>query len=569
MKKVWKVKEPSLLAPRLAQESGLSLLEAELLLQRGINDPASAQAFLTPRLSSLMDPMLLIDMKEAVQEILSAIHARRPITIYGDYDADGLTATALLLNFLSHLDIPAAYYVPGRLREGYGLNPDAISEIGKKGAAGLIITVDCGTSNLREVALAKDLGMKVVVTDHHQIPDGFSPICPVVNPHRPESSFPFREISGVGLSFFLAVALRAALRKEGWFNGRPEPDLRGCLDLVALGTLADMVPLLDQNRIVVSAGLRRMRQLPGAWVRALAESASIGTEAITPQDIAFRLAPRLNACGRVGDAQLGLRLLTTQDPFTAQEAAKELNRLNHERQDIERMILAEIESSLPPPDDIGNRRTILVSGKGWHKGVLGIIAARLAERYHRPALVLTIEDGVAAGSGRSIRSFDLYQALSRLKHLFVRFGGHSHAAGFALHPSGIEALSAGLEGLAQQELTEEDLRPALEVDARLDLSGLDLDLVRKIRAFGPFGSGNPEPLFYAGSVQVLESRIVGERHLRIKAGQKGSVLDAVGFGLGHMHPLEGKTVHMVYTPEIDEWQGSHKVQIRIVDLEKK
>jgi single-stranded-DNA-specific exonuclease len=565
MTRIWKLRSPSPHASSLANETGITPLQAQLLINRGITDTSSALSFLTPRLSDLTDPMLLRDMDMAVEMIVGAIENQEKITIYGDYDADGITATALLVNFFSSLGIQVSYYVPHRLTEGYSLNFEAVEKMARDGV-GLIITVDCGTTNRKEIERIREKGMRIVVTDHHQVPKDFEPICPVINPHRSDSSFPFQGLAGVGLAFFLAVAVRAALREQGWFMDRAEPDLKHYLDLVALGTVADMVPLLEQNRILVKWGIERIKASVWPGIKAIQEIAVVNSSGVTPYDIAFKFAPRLNAPGRMGSAKIGVEVLTTADPAYARDLAGQLNALNIERQSIEQCILEQIESTVSA-EDIEDRKTLVISGNGWHRGVLGIVASRLVDKYRRPTLVLDIEDGKAAGSGRSIEGFNLHRALERLGRLFERFGGHYHAVGFALDAANIKALGEELEGLAQEVLSEEDLIPKIEIDVEVSLSDLTLQTLKHMEALSPYGSGNPEPVLCSRALQVLDSRVVGESHLKLKVKQEGSVLEAIGFGLSDRHPLQGETINMAFTPEINEWQGYEKVQLRIVDLE--
>lgn len=566
MAKNWKVKPPSPYASLLADGTGISTLQAQLLINRGISDIKSATSFLRPRLSDLQDPMLLKDMDVAVEQILNSIKGQEKITIYGDYDVDGLTSTALLFNFFSDLDIPVSYYIPGRLSEGFGLHPEAVERIAQRGCD-LMITVDCGTANKMEIEHAVSRGMKVVVTDHHQVPEDFEPICPVINPHRKDSSFPFNNLAGVGVSFFLAIAVRAALRKMGWFKNRPEPDLRQFLDLVALGTVADMVQLLDQNRILVSSGIENMGTSPWPWIKAMQELADIDNWYVTHHDLAFKLAPRLNAPGRMGSPETGIQLLTTGNPSVARNLARQLNIMNNQRQSIERNILGQVEETIKGMRDLDSRRTLVLSGSSWHIGVLGIVASRLTQKYNRPALVLNVRDGMATGSGRTIDGFNLYHALNKLRHLFTKFGGHYRAVGFTLGASHVETLATELEDLARKELSEEDLIPTIEIDSEITLSDLTMETVHGLRLLSPFGSGNPEPLFYTRSLLVIDSRVVGERHLKLKVRQGRNVKEAIGFGLSDKHPLEGKIIHIIFTPEINKWKGYEKIQLRIIGLE--
>jgi single-stranded-DNA-specific exonuclease len=566
MKKIWRIRPPSSSAALLARETGLSLLEAQLLIHRGISDASTVHAFLSPRLSQLLDPMLLKDMDRAVASILRAVEDQRPITIYGDFDVDGLTATALLLRFFASLDIPASAYIPDRLQEGYGLNLAAVKRIAHRGP-GLLVTVDCGIANGEEITLAKSLGMEVVVTDHHRLPGDFEPVCPVVNPQRPDSQFPFRHLSGVGLAFFLTIALRAAMRQRAWFRHRPEPDLKAYLILVALGTTADMVPLVDQNRILVASGLQRMD--PALWpgIEALQEVA--GTRAAAPirsEELAFTWAPRLNAPGRLGAADVALRVLTSRERSIARVAAAELNRMNQRRQAIERQVLADVERELESEGDLAHQRTLVFAGPDWHRGVLGIVASRLVNRLYRPTLVMSVNGHLAYGSGRSIAGFNLYHALSQSAHLFRKFGGHDHAAGFTLEANRIADLQRELEAYARRELTEELLTPEVIVDAEVTLAELTRERIAAIRSLSPFGPGNPEPVFYASAVEVLRSQVVSQRHLRLRLRQGNAVVEAIGFGLSEEAPEKGDRIDAVFTPDINRWLGNEKIQLRLVDV---
>jgi single-stranded-DNA-specific exonuclease len=562
---VWKLKPPSPLASQLALEAGLTTLQAQLLINRGISNPSQAKSFLCPRLDCMADPMLLKDMDRALAVILKAVEVRKKITIYGDYDADGLTATALLLNFFKCLGIETSSYIPNRLKEGYGLNKEAVETIAADGT-GLIITVDCGISNSKEIAFAKSLEMNVVVTDHHQVPQGFAADYPVVNPHRADCPFPFKDLAGVGLAFFLSVAVRTALRKKGWFETLPEPDLKDYLDLVALGTVADRVPLLDQNRILVSSGLGIMGRSRWAGIKAMLKVSGIEDRDITADDLAFRLGPRLNAPGRMDDPGIVVEILTSDDTLLTKDLALRINDANIKRQGVERRILDKIEAKIKKTEGIEDRRALVMFGEGWHKGVLGIVASRLVDKYNRPALVLDVQDGMAVGSGRSIDGFNLYEALSRLGHLFEKFGGHAHAAGFTLKAANLKTLRSELEGLAVKTLKREALVPAIDLDAEVSLGHITFDMVRQVKALGPFGDGNPEPVFLARSLEVAESRVVGERHLKLRVSQGETTLEAIGFGLADKHPLEGKTVSMAFTPELNRWQGYERIQLRIIDL---
>jgi single-stranded-DNA-specific exonuclease len=538
---IWKLKPPSPSVSQLSREAGVTPLQAQLLINRGISTPTQVMSFLNPRLSNMADPMLMMGMP------------------------DGLTATAILLNFFSSLGLQVSFYIPNRLTEGYSLNKEAISEIAENQTK-LIITVDCGTNNTSEIALAKSLGMNVVVTDHHQVPEDFQAQCPVVNPRQPGCPFPFKDLAGVGLAFFLTVAVRTALRQVGWFRTRSEPDLREYLDLVALGTVADRVPLLEQNRILVHYGIGAMAESRWPGISAMKEVAGIEDPGITADDLAFRLGPRLNAPGRMGDSHTGIRALIAQDPIRSRYLALRLNAANSQRQNVEQDILNQIEGLIRKIEGVRDSRTLVVAGENWHKGVLGIVASRLVDKYHRPSLVLSLQGDMAYGSGRSIQGFNLYKTLTKLGPLFEKFGGHAHAAGFTLKAANLNTLKNELESLALETLRDSDMVPAIEVDAKISIDNIRPEMLHEIRALSPFGEGNPEPFFYAGPLEVLESRIVGERHLKLMVRQGKRGYEAIGFGMADKHPLEGKTIDMVFTPEQNCWQGYEKIQLRVADI---
>ena len=563
--KFWKVRPASPGAFGLAQRMGLSTLQAQLLINRGISDKRSAKAFFSPRLKDLLNPFDLVDMDQAMDLIIEALDKKEPILVYGDYDVDGITASALLQEFFSMIGHPVSVLLPKRLEQGYGFHEEAIGEMERRGA-GLVITVDCGSTNMPVIEKVQARGLNVVVTDHHQLPQPFVPVCPVVNPIRPDSRFPFRELAGVGVAFFLVVALRSALRSRGWFIGGREPDLKKLLDLVALGTVADMAPLEGQNRILVTHGIQMMVQDPRPGIRAIKKISGISKPAVTSTDISFRIAPRLNAPGRLGEADLALRLLTTQSHSIATDLALQLNEANNSRQMIERDILKEIDRDPELEASLFTKKGMVFVGKGWHPGVLGIVASRMVDRYYRPALVLGLHNGIVKGSARSIKGFNIHKALAGFGELFDRFGGHEGAAGVSLKGTNLGRLSEEFERAVNRNLSDKDLVQTLDIDSTVDLKDLSVGLVRALERFRPFGFGNPEPVFITRSVRVLHSQIVGKRHLRLKVGQDDVVMEAIGFGLSEMHPLSGRFIHMAYVPEMNYWKGVERLNLRLLDL---
>jgi len=563
---IWKIKDDPPSAPWLAKKVGISRLLASLLIHRNISSPDSAKSFLSPRLGALRDPFLLKDMDRAVELIAGFVAEKKRITIYGDYDADGLTATALLVDFFSRLDTPISFYIPHRLEEGYSLNEKAIGKIAADNT-GLIITVDCGINALPEIALAKGLGMEVIVTDHHQLPPGFEPICPTINPLRPDSSFPFRELSGVGLAFYLAIAIRSHLREGGFFGSKGEPDLKDYLDLVSLGTVADIVPLVEENRILVKSGLNVLMDSQRPGIQALVRVSGIKKDQImTTDDIAFRLAPRLNAMGRLGSATRAVHLLTTDNETEASLVAAQMDTLNAQRQAIEHRIISESRQRIEKMGDLEGRRTIVLFDPRWHRGVVGIVASKIVEEYWRPTLILNLEGDLLKGSGRSIDGFDLYQALSDLSDLLRQFGGHDHAAGVTIELQRIGEFCDRFEEVAGKEIDPEDMTPSIEVDARLGLESIDPQLLKEIELLLPFGHKNPQPVFWAGPLKVISSRVVGKDHLKLRVREKGITFDCIAFGRGALHPLEGKSVDILFHVGTNTWQGIESIQLVIVDL---
>jgi len=562
----WLVSPPSPEATRLAALADIPLLQAQLLINRGVSDAVSARRFISPRLADLLHPALFKDMADASDLILNSVERGNRIAIYGDYDADGLTATALLTNFFKDLGAAVHHHVPNRFREGYGLHGPALEALAAKGVM-LVITVDCGTSDAEEILLAKRLGLDVVVTDHHQAPSGFKALCPVINPHQEGCRFPDKNLSGVGIAFFLAAGLRLAMRRRGWFSGRPEPDLRSYLDLVALGTVSDRVPLLGQNRILVHAGIQVMKSTRWQGLKALMSVSEVTPSCISADDLAFRLGPRLNAPGRIDDAEIGLQLLCSEDGGTAIRLGEKVSSDNCARQRMEQGVVDGIVAMLAGGGGLKGRKTLVFAGDGWPQGVLGIAASRIAEKYHRPVLVLSIQDGTAVGSGRSVEGFHLYRALCRLAHLLQRFGGHAYAAGFRTTPGRIELLKEGLEEVARSTLPPETPIPAIRVDGRVSFQEICPDMLRQLEALAPFGEGNPEPRFLACSARVLGARVVGGNHLRLRLSDGARALSAIGFGMGHRCPLREETVDMVFTPEFNSREGYEGIQLRVADFD--
>lgn len=564
MQKRWELAEPNpALAESLAKQYGVSLPIAQILINRSLTDPDSIAQFLKPSLAHLPDPDLLLDMPKAVGRLVRAVRDREPITIYGDYDVDGTTSTALLLDFFREVGAVADYYIPHRMREGYSLNAEALKKIKDRGAR-VVVTVDNGISAAREAEVARELGLDLIITDHHEVPEKIPEAFAVINPKRPGDPFPGKELAGVGVAFYLLIALRKALREAGLLGDR-EPNLRLGLDLVAVGTVADMAPLVGLNRILVSEGLKVLSRSPRLGLRALMEAAGVDGQVAADQ-IAFRLGPRINAVGRLEEADFGVRLLGAEDAAGARELAQKLSRSNEERQEIEDGIVQEALAQIERDGLARSRRSLVLVDDSWHQGVVGIVASRLVEKYYLPAVVLTRDRDGYKGSARSIRKLHLVDALKDCSDLLSKFGGHRYAAGLSLNADRVGAFQERFDQVVRKRLAEEDFLPSLRIDVRSDLGAIDAPFLEEIRRLEPFGLGNPQPVFSLAGVSVKESRIVGEKHLKLKVGEGKRQFGVIAFRMADKQPSLGATVDLAFSPEWNEWNGNKSIQLRAIDL---
>lgn len=517
----WKIRPcPRAQVRALAEATDLSEIAAEVLVRRGFDDPERADAFLAGALPG-HDPFLLGDMREACDAIRQAIAQGRKICVHGDYDVDGICATALALLILRELGADADWHLPSRFEEGYGLQSETIARLAEDGC-GLVLTVDCGITAVDEVAEAKRLGLDIVVTDHHRPGDSL-PECPVVRT-RP-SEYPFPELAGTGVAYKLGQALL----------GSDSPLLERHLDLVALATIADVVPLLDENRGLAVAGLRALARTQKPGLQALMRSARVDPAAVDSGSVGFRLAPRINAAGRLGHPRAALELLLTDDAATAKSLAAELEELNRERQLVEDRILREAVAQVEEwPEEKARRRGYVLASEEWHEGVIGIVASRLVERYHRPVVLVAGGEGEWKGSGRSIPAFDLHGALGECATHLERFGGHRAAAGLSIVPEEIPAFTSAFAAVADGVLTEDDLRHVTLVDAIVPPEKLTLGLCEELRRLAPFGLGNPNVTLLLPRCELAQVAPVGEgKHLRFRAQRDGrDAGSAIGFGLG-------------------------------------
>jgi single-stranded-DNA-specific exonuclease len=540
---------------RLRRELNIPNIIARLLVLRGVTDPASAERFLNPTLDQLYDPFLLADMQPAVDRLRRALQQGEKILIYGDYDVDGTMAVVVLLAALRGLGGQVEAFIPNRLSDGYGMRATVLEEAAAKGFR-VVISVDTGIREHEALTRARDLGLDCIVTDHHLPDDHLPPACAILNPQRPESGYPEKLLAGVGVAFKLVQALLGER-----LSGRL---LQSYLKVVAIGTIADVVPLIGENRVIARLGLEGLRQPSQAGLQALLEVSGLDRCNISAGDVAFRLAPRLNAAGRMENARDVIDLLTCSHLQRTREIAGRLDKLNRDRQRVEETILREIAEFMERHPEKRECYSLLMAGEGWHRGVIGIVAQRVVERYHRPALVIGVDGGLGVGSGRSIKPLHLLDALTAMQDLFVRFGGHARAAGFALPAARIAELETRFEQYAREVLTPLDLEPILRVDAEVSGAEIDWTLFEALTTLAPFGCGNPTPVLAARDFRlVLGPRILLEKHLKLKVACGPKSFDAIGWGMAERGATlaPGQALELAFTLDRNVFQDVTTLQL--------
>ena len=568
MKKRWKVSPANEeLRGVLAKELNILPITAQLLINRGLVDYDRASSFLSPRLEDLHDPFLMKDMTRAVERIIKAIKGGERIAVWGDYDVDGTTGAALLYLFFKEVGVDIEVYIPDRLAEGYGLNRTGIKTLADSGV-GLLITTDCGISNAAEVAYAASLGMGCIVTDHHEVPETMPDADAVLNPRRADCAFPFKGLAGVGVAFNLVVALRSAMREAGLFKGA-EPNLKALLDIVCIGTIADMVPLTDENRIFVRYGLKELAGAKRVGLKALMKAASIKAESVDARTVAFQMAPRINAAGRMKSALAAFSLLVCEDGAKAGELAEALNEENRSRREREAEILDEAVAMVEGAASRGGGRdrAIVLATEGWHPGVIGIVASRIVERYGKPTAIIAVgDDGLCKGSLRSVNGINVLDAVVAAKEHLQKFGGHKAAAGLTVTREKLELFRDAFIGFLNERLTDDDLVAEVELDAVVALEDVDVRLASEIERLSPFGVSNREPVLGVREASVVRTEIVGKSHLRLMLKQDGTQRKAIGFGFGALHPIKGGSFDVAFHPCMDEWQGKKRLSLKVKDL---
>ncbi len=562
------------LATTISQRFGVPEIVGRVMANRGIGLD-DAESFLSPTLRDLMpDPSSLQDMDMAASRIADAIEKREQMAVFGDYDVDGATSTALLKRFFRALGADVPVHIPDRMTEGYGPNAPALLELQRKGA-NLILTVDCGVTAYGPLQEARDAGIEVIVVDHHAAEPELPPAVAVVNPNRLDDESGLGHLCAAGVAFLLCVAILRELRSRGWLEkaGVRAPDLRNWLDLVALGTVCDVVPLRGLNRAFVTQGLKVMKHRSNIGMTSLADIAGVN-ETPSAYHLGYVLGPRVNAGGRVGESFLGTTLLSGDNPAQAQDIARKLDEYNRERKAIEDIVLDQAISAVEGRSKVGSM--VLVGGEDWHPGVIGIVASRLKDRYHVPSLVMGLVDGVYKGSGRSVRGIDLGAAIiaARQAGLLINGGGHGMAAGFTLDPEKQDAFEAFLEERFAKIIEENDIRPTITVDGALHAHGATIELIDALEKLGPFGAGNAEPRFAFVDCRAVKADVVGADHVRcILAGANGKGrLKAIAFrcldnDMGQtLIKHGGRPLHVLGHLRRDTWQGRDGVQLIIDDV---
>ena len=554
----------------LSRAASVSPLLARILVNRGIRTTDEISAFLNPGITALSDPHVLPGMTEALKRIRTASLRREPVFVHGDYDTDGLTATAIVVHALRVMGIPAHYFIPDRMTSGYGFNPPSI-DAAKRIGARLIITVDCGITSLEAAARAEEEGIDVIITDHHEprrqsetvnggadvreeflLPDALAVINPKLDPARPA----LHHLSGAGiaLKFVQALALDPTLPFS-------EDDAVALLDLAALGTLADVVPLIGENRTIVRLGLESVLNADRPGIRSLLEVSGLRDREIRAGLLSFTLVPRVNAAGRIGDARDVVTLFLSSSDEETLSIAEKLDRTNTERQRIEEEVYQEARAQVSTK---GYDGAIVLCGKDWHPGVIGIVASRIAGEFCRPAFIFSMKDGIARGSARSIPGFDLHQGLSECRDILISFGGHKQAAGLKLREGDLQVFQERMNVIAGDFIRREDFVPTVMIDAPVTLAEINPSLVQELALLEPIGCGNPDPLLGAKSLDILSPRIVGHNHVRMKLKQRSSCLDAIGFDMGKdFESLSAKKIDAVFTPAINRWNGGQYLQMNL------
>ncbi len=561
MNKKWQICETDKeKVDELKSKYNISELLATILVNKNITTQKEINEFLNPTRNDFFDPFLMNDMDIAIKRIKKAIENQEKVIIYGDYDVDGITSITVLKSFLKDVGLDVDYYIPNRLEEGYGLNKNAIDEIAKKEYK-LMITVDCGISAIEEVDYANSLGIEVIITDHHEPGDEIPKALAVVDNKRKDNEYPFRELAGVGVAFKVSQALAQSM------NIREEEYLK-YLDIVCVGTISDIVPLVSENRVITKLGLKLVKQTRNMGLRAIINSS--GYSQINSTTISFGVAPRINACGRMGKAEQALKLLLSKDIYEVNKLTQELNSYNRERQEIEKEIFENVLTKIEQ-NNLAKNRTIVVGGENWHHGVIGIVSSKITEKYFKPSILLSFEeDGTGKGSGRSIPGFDLHEALMKCENCLEKFGGHSMAVGLTIKKENLEQFYKEFEKIAEENEIE-NIIPIINVDAKIELDKIDKSVVEDLKQLEPFGEANKTPTFALKNIRIDSIRALSEgKHLKLTLRENNQIINAIGFNIGELAEAYkiGDKIDIAGVLEINTFNGIDNLQINIKDIMK-
>ena len=561
MNKKWEIyKTNEEKVEELQKKYKLNRLLSTLLTNRGITEETEIEKFLNPKRSDFYDPFGMPDMEKAVNRIIKAIDEKEKVIIYGDYDVDGITSVTVLKSFLEERGIQVNVYIPNRLNEGYGLNKTAMEEIAKQGNK-LMITVDCGITAVEEVEYAKKLGIETIITDHHEPAEELPKAIAVVDAKRKDNKYECRNLAGVGVVFKLIQALSIKLKLD-------QKEYLKYLDIVCVGTISDIVPLTDENRVIVKLGLKLVEQTKNLGLKEILQSC--GYSKINSTTISFGVAPRINACGRMGKAEQALKLLLSKDIYEVNKLTQELNSYNRERQEIEKEIFENALTKIEQ-NNLAKNRTIVVGGENWHHGVIGIVSSKITEKYFKPSILLSFEeDGTGKGSGRSIPGFDLHEALMKCENCLEKFGGHSMAVGLTIKKENLEQFYKEFEKIAEENKTE-NIVPIINVDAKIELDKIDKSVVEDLKQLEPFGEANKTPTFALKNIRIDSIRALSEgKHLKLTLRENNQIINAIGFNIGELAEAYkiGDKIDIAGVLEINTFNGIDNLQINIKDIMK-
>lgn len=567
--KIWRcARQDNPYIEKMACEFGINPVVARVLANRGFKDAAEIRRFLNPDLNDLADPFLMKDMKAGTDRIAQAVRHSQRIIVYGDYDVDGITGTAVLADFLRKLGAEADYYIPDRIEDGYGLSMNVVEKL-RKMEPDLVITVDCGITAVDEVEALNRAGIDVVITDHHECGEHLPGASAVINPCRHDCEYPFKHLAGVGVVFKLVEALRTELHAGN--AGIPDIDTRNYLELVAIGTIADVMPLIGENRIIAKFGLERINHTENMGLRELIHISGLKDKVINAWMIGFVIAPRINAAGRMSSAKKAVELFLSDDAGRVREIAAALDEENKTRQQAESEILQQVIERIDGDVSIAGEKIIVVDGENWHQGVIGIVASRITDKYHKPCVLLSNDGDTVKGSARSIEGFNIYNALDACRKLLEKFGGHELAAGLTLRSGDIDSFRTGINEYARLYMGDTQLKPFINIDAELDSENLNMECARSIGVLAPFGAGNREPVFCCKGLKINEIRTTSDKkHLKLKLSIGNTTVDAIGFNMGErvFEFQTGDDVDVAFNLEVNSWNSFEKVQLNLRDIRK-